>query len=101
MDVDERAGRDRLRGEADDLAVLAHRLAGGDVGQGDLVAQPDRLADLDGPAAQVKDGPARDRPRRHRHVVVVPQDDRPRGLDRNRHRHSSLVARTVLARRNG
>jgi hypothetical protein len=38
------ARRDRLAGETDDLAVFAHRLAGGDVAQRHLVPGRDGLA---------------------------------------------------------
>ncbi len=41
------AGRDRLAGEADDLVVAAHRLAGGDGARGDLVARGDQPPDGD------------------------------------------------------
>ena len=64
------------------------------VGEGDLVPQPDRLADLDrsGRPGRRTD-PVRDRPRRDRHVVVVPEDDRLHTLDRNGHRRPSLQPR--------
>ncbi len=86
MDVDVRASGDRLRREADDLPVLAHRLAHGDVGQGDLVPQTDRVANLDRRPIQLQDKPTRNRPGRHRHVVVALEDD---GLGfRDRYRHA-------------
>ena len=45
--------------------------------QGDLVPQGDRLADLDGRAADVQREPRGDRPRGDRHVVIAPEQDRP------------------------
>src|SRR5205085_11539346 len=43
VDVDMEAGRDRLRGESDDLAVAPHRLARGDPPRGDLVPRRNAL----------------------------------------------------------
>ena len=87
MDVDVRASGDRLRCEADDLPVLTHRLAHRDVGQGDLVPQTDRAREPRSTMPiQMQDKPARNRPSRHRHVVVALEDD---GLGfRDRYRHA-------------
>src|SRR5262249_29509607 len=50
VDVDVVAGGDVRGGEADDLAVLADRLALADGAQGDLVAEADAAADGEGVA---------------------------------------------------
>ena len=85
VDMDPRAAGDRLRCEPDDLAILADGLARRDVDHRHLVAQRDRLADLDRPIAQVECEPLGDRPGGDRHVVVRPQQNRPPGLGRRRH----------------
>ncbi len=92
MHVDQRAGRDRLRCKADDLSVLAHRLARVDVGQRDLVAQPDRFANLDRSPAQSQREAARNRPGRHGHRVVASQDDGLGIIDCRRHLGAPVVS---------
>src|SRR5690606_4743949 len=55
----------------DDMAVLAHELAGGDPSQGDLVSTRDGVAGHDGlPARHGQGGPLVAATQRHRHVVV-------------------------------
>ena len=77
-------GRDRLRGEPDDLPVLPDRLPDGQFDQRDLVPQRDRLAGHDRPTAHAQREPRRDRPGGDRHVVVAPEQDRPPIVDRRR-----------------
>jgi hypothetical protein len=75
VDVDVRAGRDVDRGEPDDLAVLANRLAAGDGTGADLVAVRD-LVDEDERAARRGDRrPGRERLGRDRDVVTWVQND--------------------------
>ena len=85
VNVHPRPGRNRFRGKPDDLAVLAHRLPLGDVGQRDLVPERDRLADLDLATADAEDEPPGDRPGGDRHVIVAPEQDRPLFVGRRRH----------------
>src|SRR5204862_536748 len=54
VDVDQLAGRDVARGEADDLAVLADGVALGDLLQRDLVAEADAGGEGDVAAAYVE-----------------------------------------------
>ena len=88
MHVDERPGRDVLRGEADDLPVLSYRLTQRDVGQGDLMPQADRLADRDGAPAGFECKSARQRPGGHRDRVIAPQDNGLGALEDNAHHNS-------------
>src|SRR5262249_20538509 len=78
----------------DDLAILPHGLPGRNCIEGELVPQTDRLPDLDRTVSQLEDRALRDWTRRHRHIIVVPQDDRPYPLERNGHHLSSLQPRT-------
>src|SRR5262249_4096797 len=76
VDVDPRPRADRPRGEPDHLPVLPDRLPLGDIAQGDLVPQRDRLAGLDGAPPPFEPAPPRDRPRPDRPPVVPPRPPR-------------------------
>ena len=77
LDVDVLARRDVRRGEADDLPVAPHRLAGGDRGDRHLVPGRDHLGDPHLRAALEPQGRAgRERLLRDRHRVLGVQLDR-------------------------
>src|ERR1700722_173150 len=72
VNVDVTAGRNVFAGEADDLAVLADRLALGDKTDGDLVAETDAAGDRDGGAVELVFLTGLKRPRGDGDVVLRP-----------------------------
>ena len=70
MLVDVLAGRDRLRGDPDRLAVLEDLLAGGDVDQGELVAVGHRVADGDVAPGAAQLGAGGELAARQRHRIA-------------------------------
>ena len=95
--MDVLALRDRLRGEPDDLAVSADRLALGAGTAGDLVARPDVALELDPLPGVVQDGADLDRRFGDHHVIVRMEDQRLVAKIVRRHRLEILLSRDRAA----
>src|SRR5262249_11676101 len=85
VDVDVGAGRDVLAGEADDLAVLADRLAHPNGAKGELVSQADAARQLEGAAVELDFQPFGQVPGGDGGVVVGAEMDGDLGQRHGRH----------------